>query len=171
MTWDYFPVFWCNMTLAQWGVTRQWSDQIFAEIWFLFPVFVWFLLVIMFSARIFIWIVLTPSLVSSFIFGPPLVDDKSRSIGFNLTGVTGEPISVWQNHTRGMFRITTLQRVADRYLRAYCQRLCRGCLRGHHRDLCNCNNQGQFMRSTPYSIQFKSFKAHWMGRSWCLGSL
>ena len=23
-------------------------------------------------------------------FGPPLVDDKSRSVGFNLTGVTGE---------------------------------------------------------------------------------
>ena len=55
--------------------------------------FVWFLLVIMFSTRIFIWIVLTPSLVSSFIFGPPLVDDKSRSIGFNLTGATGEPVS------------------------------------------------------------------------------
>ena len=52
---------------------------------------VWFLLDIMFNTRIFILTVLTPSLVKAFIFGPPLVDDKSRSVGFNLTGVTGEP--------------------------------------------------------------------------------
>ena len=62
-----------------------------------------------------------------------------------------------------MFRITTLQRVADRHLRANCQRLCGGCLRGHHRDICDCNNQGHSINSTQYSIQVILKLIGWAG--------
>ena len=86
--------------IIQWGVTIR-DDQTrfsLAGIWFLCPLLVcfWFWLDTMFNTRSFILIVLTPSLTKAFIFGPPLLDDKSRSVGFNLTGVTGKDLLlVW----------------------------------------------------------------------------
>ena len=149
-----YLICWCNTTvnhkIAQWGVTTtngggEWSDSVW--IWFLFPVCVWswFLLVNMASLILFISITLTPSLVSSFIFGPPLVNDNSRSVGFNLTGVSGKSNvrSKKRNFYMPSIRIAPLQRVADWHLRVYCKRLCWECLCWYYRDLCDCNNKGQ----------------------------
>ena len=82
-------------------------------------VFVWRL----FEKMIVILFLLPPTLVDCFIFGPPpLIDDKSRSVGFNLTGAAGLDttdvlVKCW---LLALFRFARVQWVADWYLWADC---------------------------------------------------
>ena len=82
-------------------------------------VFVWRL----FEKMIVILFLLPPTLVDCFIFGPPpLIDDKSRSVGFNLTGAAGLVttdvlVKCW---LLALFRFARVQWVADWYLWADC---------------------------------------------------